>query len=82
MQACSCSRLGGEVDSFAFVRCAEHAPPEERRFKIGALELQIEGRTMTVRGPSALRVAAFTGPVGAAFSRADWRAWQRPKPAC
>lgn len=63
--------MGGEVDSFAFVRCAQHEPPSERAFKSGPLEVQIEGRTMSVRGPSVLRVAAFTGPVGAAFSRAD-----------
>lgn len=71
MASCSCSRLGGEVDSFAFVRCAEHAAPAERTFKSGSLELHIEGRTLSLRGPSELRVAAFTGPLGVAFSRTD-----------
>ncbi len=59
------------MDSFAFVRCGEHAPPKERSGKIGALEREIAGRTMKLRGPTPLRVAAFTGPVGGAFSRSD-----------
>ena len=43
MQACSCSRLGGEVDSFAFVRCAEHAAPEERHLQVRARSCRSRG---------------------------------------
>ncbi|MFT3922735.1 MAG: hypothetical protein QM778_09390 [Myxococcales bacterium] len=81
MQACSCSRMGGEVDSFAFVRCAEHAAPSERTSKLAGLELQIEERTLTLRGSGELRVAAFTGPVGGAFSRTDLARLADTKPS-
>jgi hypothetical protein len=68
---CNCSRLEGKADSFAFTRCAQVDPPEERSLKVGALELEIRERLLTVRGPAELRIAAFAGPVGAPFSRTD-----------
>jgi hypothetical protein len=71
LAGCSCSPLRGEVDSFAFTRCAERDPPAERKLKLGQVELAIEGRAVAFKGPEEIRVAAFTGPVGAAFSRAD-----------
>jgi hypothetical protein len=75
---CSCSRLGGEVDSFAFTRCAQAAPPAERRLSMAGIEIEIEARRVRLallarvdRSRDELRVAAFAGPVGAAFARAD-----------
>lgn len=68
---CNCSRLSGEVDSFVFTRCAQAEPPEERTGKIGALEFSLRERVLSLRGPTPLRIAAFSGPVGGAFSKGE-----------
>lgn len=71
LAGCSCSRLRGEVDSFEFTRCAERDPPKARRIKVPDMELEVEGRVVTLRTSSDLRIAAFTGPVGSVFSRSE-----------
>jgi hypothetical protein len=68
---CNCSRLSGEVDSFVFTRCAQAEPPEERAGKIGALEFSLRERVLSLRGPTPLRIAAFSGPVGGAFRKEE-----------
>jgi hypothetical protein len=46
-----------------YIRCLSADPPPARRWKLGALGLEIEGRNLTLRGlPRKLRVAAFSGP--------------------
>ncbi len=71
LSGCSCSPLREEVDSFAFTRCAERSPPKPRRVKAQDLELEIAERVVSIRAQGDLRIAAFTGPIGAVFTRAD-----------
>jgi hypothetical protein len=54
-----------------FARCSQFAPPTARSVQLGALRMQIDGRALTITAPSATRVAAFTGPVGATFAEED-----------
>lgn len=54
-----------------FVRCAQVDPPAPRSVQVGALHVHIEGRELTVTAPSAMRIAAFTGPVGGALADED-----------
>jgi hypothetical protein len=60
--------LAGEVDGLKFVRCAQ-TRPTQRTYSVGAIRLAVEERTLRVDGTT--RIAAFTGPVGRAFSPAD-----------
>jgi hypothetical protein len=69
---CACNaELKGEVDGQKFVRCAQVKPPSERTLRSGALSMSIHGRTLQIDGPTPLRIAAFTGPVGRAFTPED-----------
>jgi hypothetical protein len=71
LAGCRCSKLSGEVDELAFTRCAQVAPPKERNVRTAQLELSVQERVLTIKAPAGLRVAAFTGPVGAPLSRGD-----------
>jgi hypothetical protein len=52
-----------------YIRCLAADPPPARRWKLGALGLEIEGRKLTIHGlPRNLRLAAFSGPAFAADS--------------
>lgn len=80
LAACRCSRSAGEVDDLKFVRCAQGAPPSERRVASAELELELSGRVLSLRARPGLRVAAFTGPVGGTLSRADLAQLASAKP--
>jgi hypothetical protein len=69
LAACS-GELKGEVDGVKFARCAQ-TKPAARSYAVGALQLTVTERVLDVRGPSPLRVGAFTGPVGRAFTNDD-----------
>lgn len=71
LPGCSCSRLHGEVDGFEFTRCAQADPPRERTLHTGQLELSVRDRRIEVKPKGELRVATFTGPVGAQLARGD-----------
>ncbi|HEX5657313.1 MAG TPA: hypothetical protein VFX59_08960 [Polyangiales bacterium] len=60
--------LKGEVDGQKFVRCAQ-TQPVARTYRAGSLVLTVQDRTLQVDG--ATRLAAFTGPVGRAFTAED-----------
>jgi hypothetical protein len=62
--------LKGEVDGLKFSRCAQNEPTA-RSYRAGGIELSVEDRVLQVRAPSPLRIAAFTGPVGRAFTSED-----------
>lgn len=81
LAGCRCSREVAEVDELTFARCAQLAPPAERRVRTAQLELEVRERVLSVRGADGLRVAAFTGPVGGTFSRADLEQLAAAKPA-
>ena len=70
-QGCLGSSLEGEVDGQRFVRCAQADAPAERAVRVGALQLTIDGRVLSIEGASELRIAAFTGPVGTELAAAD-----------
>ncbi|HEY8429934.1 MAG TPA: hypothetical protein VIL20_16240 [Sandaracinaceae bacterium] len=56
-------RVTGET---GYVRCLAADPPEARSWRVGALRLAIEDRTLRIDGaPAEWRLAAFTGPVDA-----------------
>jgi hypothetical protein len=77
---CRCSRSSGEVDDLTFARCAQAAPPKERRVRSGQLELEVRERVLNVRSAAGLRVAAFTGPVGGTLSRGDFALLAEARP--
>ncbi len=78
---CSCSKLSGEVGDVEFKRCAQVSPPDARSVRAGEVELRIEGSRLEVRGKGdTLRLAAFTGPVGAALTRHEIAALAAAKP--
>lgn len=67
---CRCSKLAGKADSLEFKRCPQLDAPDARSVRAGALEIVIDERLMTVKSKQgSVRVAAFTGPVGAALTR-------------
>jgi hypothetical protein len=68
---CRCSRPTEQVDGLAFVRCAQLDPPASGSTRVGGLELSVHDRTLQVTSASSLRIAAFRGPVGAAFENED-----------
>ncbi len=49
--------------------------------KAGALQLTVRGRALDISGPAELRIAAFTGPVGARFEAGDLELLRRARPA-
>ena len=69
--SCSCSKLAGEVDDLDFKRCAQADAPRERTLSTPALTLELKDRVLELKPKGPLRIAAFTGPVGAALSRSD-----------
>lgn len=71
LSGCRCSRLAGEADDVAFTRCGQVAAPKERSVRTAQLELSLQERVVAIKAPAGLRVAAFTGPVGAPLSRTD-----------
>ncbi len=78
---CRCSKLAGEVGSVAFKRCAQMSPPDSRSWHAGELELVIEDRVLRVKGKQdSIRIAAFTGPVGAALTRHELAAITAARP--
>jgi hypothetical protein len=60
----------GEVEGLRFVRCAQ-IEPLARSYQVRGLELRVEERTLRVRAATPLQIAAFTGPVGRAFTDSD-----------
>lgn len=72
LAGCRCSRLTGEVDDVAFTRCAQVEPPRERTLRTEQLELSIRDRVLSIAPASALRIAAFAGPVAGSFAQSDF----------
>jgi hypothetical protein len=69
--SCSCSRLAGEVDDLEFTRCLQADAPSARTLSTPQLTLELRERVAELKPKGELRIAAFTGPVGAALSRTD-----------
>ena len=67
---CTCGGLSGSEGPVDYTRCTNAEPPEVEA-SVGELKLRSEDRTLHLEGPGALRVAAFTGPVGASLDAAD-----------
>lgn len=67
LAGCS-GELKGEADGLTFVRCSQ-TKVAERTHRVGALTLRVQGRVLQVDG--AQGIAAFTGPVGRAFTSED-----------
>lgn len=63
--------MKGEVDDLTFTRCAQADAPSERTLSTAELTLSIEGRVATLKPKGELRIAAFTGPLEGALTRAD-----------
>lgn len=68
---CRCNTLEAEIDGQKFVRCAQAAPPKERRVELAGLTLTAEERTLRVEARGPLTIVAFTGPVEEPFSASD-----------
>jgi hypothetical protein len=79
--SCSCSKLAGEVDDLDFKRCAQADAPRERTLNTPALALELKDRVLELKPKGPLRIAAFTGPVGAALSRTDMARLTQAAPA-
>lgn len=74
---CRASRPREEVDGYTFVRCAALDPPASGSYRLGKLGLTVRERTLEITGAEELRIAAFTGPVGAKLEPADLALLQR-----
>jgi len=71
LAGCRCTRLGDEIEGQPFTRCSAIDAPSERTWQAGALSLSVSERVLSLRAPSTLRIAAFTGPVGTALEPDD-----------
>jgi hypothetical protein len=79
--SCSCERRSAEVDDLSFKRCAQADAPKERTLNTAVLTLEVKDRHVEVKPKGDLRIAAFTGPVGAALSRTDMAVLTQAAPA-
>jgi hypothetical protein len=68
---CLGADLQAEVEGLRFVRCAQVDAPSARSVRVGSLQLTVDQRALSIEGARELRIAAFTGPVGAALDAHD-----------